>query len=128
MSTVSERKWSLLFVYNADSGVLNGLKDLWIKTVTPQRYDCQLCAVTYGLTGMKREWREFVEHLGAPVEFLHRDELADRYGLKGVTLPAAFVVAGGPPLLWLSADQLVACRTLADLMTLVRRELTTGGG
>jgi hypothetical protein len=113
----------LLFVYNADSGVLNALKDLWIKTVTPERYDCQLCAVTYGLTGMKREWREFVKHLGTPVEFLHRDELVARYGPTDVTLPAAFIVGGGQPQLWLSADQLVACRTLADLMTLVRREL-----
>ena len=131
----------LLFVYNADSGVLNALKDLWIKTVTPERYECQLCAVTYGPTGMKREWRRFVaglssevlsanraadDGLEAPVGFLHRDELAARYGLTGVPLPAAFLLVDGQPQPWLSAEQLNACRSLSDLKTLVQNSLPAG--
>ena len=131
----------LLFVYNADSGVLNALKDLWIKTVTPERYECQLCAVTYGLAGMKREWRSFVAGLasdvlpangvaGSPpetrVRFLHKDELAVQYGLTGVPLPAAFMLVDGQPQPWLSAEQLNACRTLSDLKTLVQNSLPAG--
>ena len=126
----------LLFVYNADSGVLNALKDLFVKTVTPERYECQLCAVTYGLTGMKREWRNFVAGLSANgvagdglktcVKFLHKDELAARYGLTGVPLPAAFTLVDGQPQPWLSAEQINVCRSLEDLMALVRRSLPTG--
>ena len=126
----------LLFVYNADSGVLNALKDLWIKTVTPERYECQLCAVTYGPTGMKREWRRFVAGLSANsaagdgpetrVRFLHKDELAAQYGLTGPPLPAAFVLVGGQPQPWLSAEQLNACRSLSDLKTLVQNSLPPG--
>lgn len=126
----------LLFVYNADSGVLNALKDLFVKTVTPERYECQLCAVTYGLTGMKREWRNFVAGLSANgvagdglktyVKFLHKDELAARYGLTGVPLPAAFTLVDGQPQPWLSAEQINACRSLEDLTALVRRSLPTG--
>lgn len=131
----------LLFVYNADSGVLNALKDLFVKTVTPERYECQLCAVTYGPTGMKREWRRFVAGLasdvlpansvagdgpGTRVRFLHRDELAARYGLTGVALPAAFMLVDGQPQPWLSAEQLTTCRNLHDLKTLVQSSLPAG--
>ena len=131
----------LLFVYNADSGVLNALKDLWIKTVTPERYECQLCAVTYGPTGMKREWRSFVAGLATEalsansaagdgpatrVRFLHKDELAAMYGLTGVALPAAFMLVNGQPQPWLSAEQLNACRSLSDLKALVRANLPVG--
>ena len=109
----------LIFVYNADSGVLNGLKDLWIKTVTPEQYDCQLCAVTYGFGGMKREWRGFVHGLGRGVKFLHRDELAQQFGLIGVELPAAWVQDGGELKPWISAGEMRSCRNLDELMALV---------
>ncbi|WP_216317548.1 hypothetical protein [Deinococcus aestuarii] len=114
----------LVFVYNADGGVLNGLRDLWVKTVRPGEYDCQLCAVTYGVTGMKREWRDYVKGLGRDVRFLHRDELRDEYGVQGVPLPAAFEVGPDGTLReWLPASQIRAAATLDDLMRLVKARL-----
>ncbi|ADV67155.1 hypothetical protein [Deinococcus maricopensis] len=110
----------LVFVYNADSGVLNGLRDLWVKTVAPERYDCPLCAVTYGPLGMHRRWRDFTCALRRDVTFLHRDELRAQYGLSGVPLPCAFELTPGGPRVWLSAEQLRAARTTDDLMALVR--------
>lgn len=119
----------LIFVYNADGGVLNGLKDLWIKAVRPQDYDCQLCAVTYGYTGMKREWRDYVRGLGVDVRFLHRDELRAEFGVSGVALPAAFEVAPDGSLReWLAASELRAASSLGDLMDLVRVRLHHGAG
>jgi hypothetical protein len=47
----------LIFVYNADSGILNAIKDLIHKNVSPETYPCSLCAVTYDNLGMKREWK-----------------------------------------------------------------------
>ncbi|ULH16737.1 hypothetical protein MF271_09255 [Deinococcus sp. KNUC1210] len=111
----------LVFVYNADSGLLNALKDLWVKTVAPHTYDCQLCAVTYGPTGMRREWRDFVNGLGRETVFLHRDELAARYGLHQQALPAVYSMDNGTLRVWLSADELRACTTLEALMKLVRQ-------
>ncbi|GAA5436225.1 hypothetical protein [Deinococcus aquaticus] len=117
----------LLFVYNADGGPLNALKDLWHKTVSPATYDCQLCTVTYGPLGMRREWRDFVRTLPASVTFLHRDELAAQHGVQGVPLPAAFVLDGAQVRPWLSAAQVKEARTLDDLMSLVRDSLPTTG-
>nr|WP_246363077.1 hypothetical protein [Deinococcus budaensis] len=96
------------------------MKDLWIKTVRPQDYDCSLCAVTYGPLGMKRAWREYVRGLGADVRFLHRDELRAGFGVSGVALPAVFEVGPDGRLReWLSAHELRAVTTLEDLMQLV---------
>jgi len=39
---------------------------------------------------MRSEWRQFLDSLGLPVEFLHRDELEERYGIKDAALPAVF--------------------------------------
>jgi hypothetical protein len=114
---------TLIFVYNADSGVLNGLKDLWIKTATPEQYSCQLCAVTYGLTGMKREWRDFVRGLGRPVRFLHRDEVEREYGVTGLELPAAYEQRGTHLLPVIRAAEMRACTTLEDLRALVNQRL-----
>ncbi|THF70073.1 hypothetical protein E7T06_09210 [Deinococcus sp. Arct2-2] len=118
----------LVFVYNADGGVLNGLKDLWIKTVRPQDYECQLCAVTYGPLGMKREWREFVRRLGPNVRFLHRDELRAEYGLDGVPLPAAFEVQSDGTLReWISAAEMRSFGALDDLMGAVGSRVQGSG-
>lgn len=112
---------SLIFVYNADSGIFSGLKDLWHKTVSPQTYDCQLCAVTYGPLGMNREWRDFVRALDRDVRFLHRDELRDQHGVTDIPLPAAFEVQPDGALReWLSAPEMRSAATLEDLMGLVQ--------
>ena len=114
----------LLFVYNADSGLLSGLKDLLHKNISPHTYACRLCAVTYNNFGMLSDWREFWQDLGKPVEFLHRDELAQQYGLKDVSLPAAFIYCETSGIqLWLDADAMNRCQTLGDLKELVQKNL-----
>ena len=81
----------LIFVYNADGGMKNAIVDLIHKNLSPDTYECSLCMITYGNTGMKSEWREFVDSLEHDVEFLHRDEFLDRYPhQKNDRLPAAY--------------------------------------
>jgi hypothetical protein len=122
----------LIFVYNADSGLWNGLLDFAHKIVLPRTYACRLCAVTYGNTGMRTAWREFVHGLGVPVLFLHRDELHEQFGkdVKDVALPAAFIQEdnGKPLRVWIAADEMNACTSLEDLMKRVanhHRQLLT---
>lgn len=82
----------LLFVYNADSGFLNMLKDWTHKIISPTTYNCQLCALTYGNTGMRKEWHKFISNLSFEVIFLHRDELNKQYpNLKDTSLPCVFI-------------------------------------
>jgi hypothetical protein len=113
----------LIFVYNADSGLLNSIKDWTHKIVSPETYPCSLCALTYDNLGMRRSWREFIKALGYEVEFLHRDELAEQYKIEAVRLPAAFTLRGGKPALWLEPSAIDACHSLNDLQSLVNQKL-----
>ncbi|HEX8147876.1 MAG TPA: hypothetical protein VF591_11910, partial [Pyrinomonadaceae bacterium] len=118
---VEESKGSraaLVFVYNADGGVFNTLADAAHKIFSPRTYACNLCALTHGAVRMRGEWKQFLEGLGRPLEFLHADELAARYGLKGVGLPAVFIKDGGLKVL-VGADSINACRTLDELERLI---------
>lgn len=110
---------TLVFVYNADSGVFNALADVAHKIFSPDTYACNLCALTHTAFGMRSEWRDFLEGLGVPLEFLHADELKSKYGLEGVPLPAVFENCGGPLRVLVSADAINACRTLEDLKRLI---------
>jgi len=87
-------KPALVFVYNADSGLFNSLADLAHKIFSPQTYQCNLCAITYSAAGMKKEWKDFLDQLDVPMEFLHRDELKASHGMEGVCLPAIFKKVG----------------------------------
>jgi hypothetical protein len=109
----------LLFVYNADSGMVNALKDYVHKAVSPSTYECQLCALTYGGLGMKGSWARFVDSLDMPVEFLHKDELRERHGVDDVPLPAVLVWTGDDTTVLISADEINRLRILEDLEALV---------
>ena len=129
MSGGSQRKGAtLVFVYNADSGVFNVLTDAAHKIFSPRTYACNLCALTYGAVQMRGEWREFLDGLGLPLEFLHADELAARYDLTDVPLPAVFTKRGGGLSVLAGADAINACRTLDELERLILEGLARGGG
>ena len=118
---------TLVFVYNADSGVFNTMADAAHKIFSPRTYACNLCALTYGAVSMRGEWKQFLEGLGRPLEFLHADELASRYGLQGVPLPAVFTRDGAGLKLLAGADSVNACRTLDELKRLVLGGLAGAG-
>jgi len=113
----------LIFVYNAESGLLNAMKDWAHKIVSPETYPCSLCALTYDNLGMRRPWREFIKELGYEVEFLHRDELEEKYGIKDVMLPAAFILQNDELKLWIKCEAMGALNSLDELQTLVVQQL-----
>lgn len=111
----------LLFVYNADSGLFNTLADIGHKLFSPGTYQCRLCAITYGLLREREQWRGFVETLGVPCEFLHRDQFRDRFPECAAPLPAVFRLTRGSPEQCASAADIGACAGLAELMALIQR-------
>ncbi|MFV1980113.1 MAG: hypothetical protein ACC655_03090 [Rhodothermia bacterium] len=109
---------TVIFVYNAESGLINGLKDAMHKLISPSTYPCNLCTITYGSMGMHDEWREFVAGLGVPVEFLHKNELSAQYGIDDVSLPAAFVRSDeGTLSSFLDSETLDSLTSLGELKT-----------
>jgi hypothetical protein len=110
---------TLIFAYNADSGLFNALTEMAHKIFSPNTYPCRLCALTYGNFGMRREWQDFLDRLSTQVKFLHADELKGRCGVEAVALPAVFMEQGGELEVLIHKDALDACQTLADLKSLV---------
>jgi hypothetical protein len=78
---------TLIFVYNADSGVFNLAADIAHKIFSPQTYSCNLCAITHSTFRMKNEWRDYLATLKVPFEFLHADEFKAEYVVKQMICP-----------------------------------------
>jgi hypothetical protein len=112
-------KSTLVFVYNADGGLFNGLAGLAHKIFSPQTHACNLCALTYSHFGMKKEWKEFLGSLAVALEFLHRDELKERHGIEAVPLPMAFEMAGSELRVLLDAEAINSCKRIDDLKQLI---------
>ncbi len=72
----------LIFVYNADSGLINTLIDIGHKALSPQTYQCNLCGLTFGLVSEHKQWKQFREESSKEMEFLHRDEFEQKYARK----------------------------------------------
>ena len=69
----------LVFVYNADSGMLNLMKDITHKLLSPATYPCSLCDLTYSAFGEKKSWIRFRKALPVSQQYLHIDEFASQY-------------------------------------------------
>ena len=53
---------TLVFVYNGDSGLINGLMHLMHKAVSPETYECQLCAIVYDGVRQSKDWKNFIQN------------------------------------------------------------------
>src|SRR6185295_11077785 len=97
---------ALVFVYNADSGIFNAATDLAHKIFSPGTYKCTLCRLTYASFGMRADWKEFLETIERPLEWLHADELKSIYSVSDVKLPAVFEKEGKQLKLLIDADSI----------------------
>lgn len=113
---------TLLFIYNADSGVLPGLKEYSSKASTSHaRNFCNLTAITNTPIGMKKDWKRFVRDLNIPSRFLNRNEFISEIGAGLITFPAILVQIGKDLLVVASSDEINHCGCLDDLISLVRQ-------
>lgn len=114
----------LILVYNADSGVLNMVKDAVWKVVRPSTYPCSLCALTYGWVAMHGRWRRFLADLPHAKVFHHRDDFAQAFPDLDIALPAILLAEGtAPPQVMVSAAELDAMPDLSALIALVEARL-----
>jgi hypothetical protein len=119
---------TLIFVYNADGGLLNALGDMVHKIVSPGTYPCSLCALTYGAFAKRPAWRAFLARLRLPTLFLYRDEFRAELDTRDLALPAILVGAAGlEPRVLVSAAELNALTDLAQLTALIETRLARPG-
>ncbi len=108
---------TLVFIYNANGGLLSAAGDAVHKLVSPATYPCSLCALTYGAVSKRPAWRAFLARVGLPTLFLYRDEFRAQLDTRDLPLPAILLGGAGPvPEVLVSASELDG---LADLDALI---------
>ena len=114
---------SLIFVYNADSGLFNTITDIAHKILSPTTYTCNLCALTHGHFKVREEWVSFLETLDADCEFLHRDEFSATHGADRGDLPAIFKKTGSGLQVIVDAATLSKLDSLDELKSILLSQL-----
>jgi hypothetical protein len=114
---------TLIFVYNADSGIANALLDTGRRIFTPQDYPCPLCMVTYGPFGMRSEWKIFIAELPYDVTFLHKNELPTRLQKELKDFPCLVLHAGDRTSVLISAEEFKKIKDLTTLKSTVTAAL-----
>jgi hypothetical protein len=107
----------LVFVYNAEAGLLNGMMDSVHKIVSPSSYECGLCAITHGAFTMDRRWRDYLRGLGHETVFHHRKDFNHAYPDANVALPAILAERGGKLVTLVSGQEMQALNSVNDLIS-----------
>ncbi|MFM7377015.1 MAG: hypothetical protein ACKO1O_02610 [Erythrobacter sp.] len=120
---------TLIFVYNADGGLLNAARDAVHKLLRPATYPCSLCALTYGAVSKRPAWRAFLARIGMETLFLYRDEFRSTLDTRDLPLPAILIGgAGKEPEVLVSASELDGLADLDELITLLEARLARVSG
>jgi hypothetical protein len=116
---------TILFIYNAKAGIVAGMMDSVHKTVSPDTYECALCAVTHGFFTMQRGFRDWLKALPYAVTFHHRPDFrADYPQGKDIALPAVLMrQSDGTLTTLLSAAQLKPLKRTDDLVAALNAAL-----
>jgi hypothetical protein len=114
----------LVFVYNADGGLLNSIMDAAHKLFAPSTYQCALCAITHGIASMRSEWKDYMRNLPYETRFYHRDGFQKDWPRIGGALPAIFYQTTANDMqILISRSELEAVSSVAQLTALLGRRI-----
>ncbi|TFF63377.1 MAG: hypothetical protein EU521_02020 [Promethearchaeota archaeon] len=120
------KKGCLAFIFNADSGAINSVKDFFHKMVKPSTYECNLCAVTFSNFGMKKDWAQYISSIEdqIAVEFLHKDEFEELYPeANDPKYPSAYYWDEKDVHVFISQDEMNAVKSVDELKKMVNERL-----
>ncbi|MFM9853750.1 MAG: hypothetical protein ACKVOJ_13240 [Sphingomonadaceae bacterium] len=117
----------LICVYNAEAGLLNALIDSVHKTLSPDTYPCDLCAITYGVFTMDKQWRRWIKALPMPTHFYHRADFKAAWPNVAVTLPVIMLEQKSGLTTIVAAHDFSGTKTVNDLIALLETRLAKYG-
>ncbi|MBC8767109.1 GTPase [Arenibacter sp. BSSL-BM3] len=115
----------LVFVYNAKSGIGSALLGSAHKILSPGTYDCNLCAITFGVFSENKKWKEFRRKFDLEMEFLHLDEFMERYPNENYNnrdFPKVFVSKNGRLVGFFEKEEINAMKNQEDLISGVQEK------
>ena len=117
---------ALHFVYNANSGKLNAVKDSLHKWLSPETYDCDLCSLTHNSFKEVGAWKRFRQQSPIPMYFYHKDEFEKQFRSKWLPnydFPVVLIANDQALEVFLSAQELHALSDVHELMDQVAEKL-----
>ncbi len=118
----------LVFVYNANSGIKNGLLDIAHKIINPSTYECHLCELTFGTFTEKSLWKKFRQDHKIEMEFLHKDEFLKTYASKfmpAYTFPVILELTAHDLDLFMGAKEMNALTETRELINAIQNRLAS---
>lgn len=114
----------IVFVYNAKSGFMHSMSDLFRNTTKPSDNPCKLCSLTYSGAFMKKMWQEYIANLGIETLFLHKDEFAKVYPDHDTTFPVVLLARNNSLTTLINSKDFKDMSDLTDLISLLSKRLT----
>lgn len=109
----------IILVYYEGTGLFDAVSGWSHKLLSPATYQCALCQVTFGLTGMLVPWKNYIEMLPFPVKFLHRDEFRAQFPAQATLAPPVILMEQDARTeILLTAEEI---RAAGGLLGLIRR-------
>ena len=97
----------LRVLYNAKDDFYNRSVDYLHKVFSPSTYQCDLCKITHGSFGMRKDWQEFLLNKELETEFYYRENFLKLFPNVEVQAPAIlFVDHNGNHTVLLSSKEL----------------------
>lgn len=116
-------KKELIFVYNAKSGFFNKATDFAHKIVSPQSYNCSLCAITNGNFSIHKKWADFLSSLDIPVTFLYKNDFIKQFPNISTKYPAIFLKQNDRMTCFLKFYDIDKEKDLSGLIKLIKEKL-----
>lgn len=121
---MKKNKSTILFIYNANSGIHNAILHSMHKVLSPATYDCNLCDITFGIVSENKTWKKFREASQHEMEFLHKDEFANAYASKyghKFTFPIVLVEGNQDLEVLISTEELNTLQNAEALIELIKK-------
>ena len=114
----------LVFVYNANSGLIAGALDSIHKTLSPGTYACNLCAITYNALTMRPQWRSWLKSIAMPADFYHLPDFRRAFPqFADEPLPLVGIFANGQLSILVNRDALSQLKSVDDLIQALQSKL-----
>ncbi|MEN8787281.1 MAG: GTPase [Flavobacteriales bacterium] len=113
---------SIIFVYNANSDIVNSAIDFAHKIIQPSSYKCNLCKLTHGNFKEKNSWKTFRKNKKATLLFYHIDEFEVIYP-KAKSYPIVFKNSNNGLLELISTEVLNKITKTEELIYLVENNI-----
>ena len=114
----------LVFIYNANSGKLNALFDIGHKLISPNTYNCSLCALTHDVFKENTIWKEFRKESHFDMAFYHKDEFEIEFPNVKFSYPAVLKFQDNAFLPVLNPGMISKIQNIEDFIEQIKLQLS----